>query len=144
MTHSLFAYGSLMYSDVIRIVLNRAIDDLEIRHAVLDGYRRVAVPGRPYPTGIPQPGSRIRGKIITGLSKKDLARLDAYEEAFYVRQTITVQTERGMEEALAYIDGRSPLPFAAEEWDAEFFIKEHLFEFVEKLKKEWRASDRIR
>lgn len=141
---NLFAYGSLMYSDVIRIVLNRAIDDLEIRDAVLDGYRRIAVPERPYPTGIAQPGSQIRGKIITGLSGKDIQRLDAYEESFYVRQTVTVQTERGMAEAFVYIDSRSPLPFAAEEWDAKRFEKDHLAAFAEKLEQKWRASDRIR
>lgn len=131
-----------MYPEVIRIVLHRTIDDLEIRDAVLEGYRRVAVPARSYPTGIAALGSKIHGKLVSGLTEEDLRRLDAYEASFYVRTTVSVQTDRGMAKAFAYIDGRDPLPFPIREWDAETYEKEHLATFINTLKKQCLGARR--
>lgn len=139
MTFSLFAYGSLMYPEIIRIALKRIIDDLEIRDAVLDGYRRVAIADKFYPTGIASPGSTIHGKLISGLSDDDLERLDRYEASFYVRKTVTVRTERGVEEVFAYIDGRNPLPFALKEWDQKMYEEQVFSREKKKITLSFRA-----
>lgn len=142
MSSGLFVYGSLMFPEVFSIVLGRTVQNEDLSDATLTGYRRIAVPGRTYPTGIVSSGSLIRGKLIRDLSDADLERLDAYEESFYVRKTVDVQTSKGMEEAFAYIDGRNPLPFECHDWNPETFEKTFPA-FISKLRAGWKREERI-
>ena len=77
---NLFTYGSLMFPEVLAIVLGRNFNNEDMIDAILQGYRRVAIPDRTYPTGIESPDSHINGKLIAGITEADLQRLDAYEE----------------------------------------------------------------
>lgn len=137
-----FTYGSLMYPEVVQTILGRSIAATELRDATLEGYRRVAIPDRPYPTGVPVPGFRIEGKLLGPITESELQKLDAYEESFYVRIAVSVTTHEGIREALTYIDGRSQLPFTLQNWDPEKFEKHHLETFIQKLKTCWEANER--
>ena len=123
-------------------ILGRPVAVEELRDAVLEGYRRVAVPDRPYPTGIPAPEFRIEGKLLGPITEPELQKLDAYEESFYIRIPVSVTTRDGIHRALTYIDSRSPLPFELQEWDPETFRKYHLKNFAKKLLAGWKAKDR--
>ena len=140
---SLFAYGSLMYPEVAGIILGRSVDSHHLVDAMVKNYRRIAIPGRPYPTGIAAPIHQIHGKLLLGLSKSDLKRLDAYEESFYIRKRVTVEIADGLRNAFLYVDSRNPLPFPIQEWDAEKFEREHLPAFVKSLGTRWKAEDRL-
>ena len=137
-----FTYGSLMFPEVIEIILDRHIASEELRNAVLEDHRRTAIPERPYPTGIRASGFCIEGKILGPITQKELECLDAYEESFYVRIPVSVRVDGKRQDALAYIDGRDPLPFAMSEWDPESFEREHLPSFLKKLRVGWSAEER--
>lgn len=67
-----FTYGSLMFPEVIEIVLGRKLLREELNDAVLEGFRRVAIPNRPYPTGLSAVGCRIEGKILGPITSQEL------------------------------------------------------------------------
>ncbi len=134
---SIFAYGTLMYPEVISIILGRPVASGGLCDAILGGYRRVAVPGRVYPTGIPSAAHQIQGKLIQNLTAAEVGLLDLYEESFYVRTPVFVLTDGGREEAFVYIDGRNPLPFAVQDWDQEVFEREYLQAFIRDLPGRW-------
>lgn len=123
-----------MFPEVLEIIVGHAIRTDDLHDAVLSGYRRVALPGRPYPTIIRDPASRISGKLITNLTDAELAMFDAYEEDFYVRTPVTVESDAGAKETFVYVDSRPALSFALRDWDPEEFRTKHLTAFVEKLR----------
>ena len=137
-----FTYGSLMFPEVIEIILGRPIAPEELADAVLEGYRRVAIPDRPYPTGIPALGFHIEGKILGPITEQELEQLDAYEESFYIRIPVSVSTQKGQQTAFTYIDGIGELPFALHDWDPEMFQRKHLQAFLAKLRKGWSTQER--
>jgi gamma-glutamylcyclotransferase (GGCT)/AIG2-like uncharacterized protein YtfP len=132
--NALFAYGSLMFPEVTSIVLGRNVNDDDFLDAMLRHYRRVAIPERSYPTCIKFAGSSVKGTVILNLSEDDLKKLDAYEESFYRRMEVNVETARGSISAYAYVDSRDPLPFELTEWDRETFARDFLSNFVQGLR----------
>ncbi len=72
----------------------------------------------------------------------DIQQFDLYEESYYERVTVTVETERGVTSAFTYIDTRTPLPFPMSAWDVESFKKNYLPTFTKNLKQGWKAVER--
>lgn len=92
---TLFFFGTLMDSDVLRLVLGREVVPRDRRTARLDGHRRVFVAGRVYPMVIAQVGARVDGVAVGGLDHGDLARLNHYEGWEYRLQTARIRLDGG-------------------------------------------------
>jgi hypothetical protein len=101
----LFLYGTLLDPAVLgreggaRGLVRR------LRPARLAGWRRVMLRGTPYPTLVPAPGAVTEGAVLRA-GPAALARLAAYEGAFYRLVPLRVATPRGPLQARAWITPR--------------------------------------
>ncbi|MFI5031321.1 MAG: gamma-glutamylcyclotransferase family protein [Reyranellales bacterium] len=78
-----FFYGTLLDSDVARLVLGRRLPPGAFVPAELPGHARRRVKGATYPIVVRDPRSQVGGAIVGGLSARDVKRLAAYEGPRY-------------------------------------------------------------
>jgi hypothetical protein len=102
--HRLFAYGELADPDELGRIIGRRVPSSP---AVLPGYRRVCLPGFPFPLAMRSPRGAIHGRLYDGIEEWDLRLLDVWEttaEGLYVRSLVAVEVAPGEERtALAYL-----------------------------------------
>ena len=130
----LFAYGTLMFPEVWRIVVDK---EFETASASLAGYEIFRVEDAVYPGIIrkePADSSAIvRGLVYFDLNPVSLARLDAFEGPEYIRQLVVVTCHNGEEiEADAYVVPQESAHLLTNEvWTADdFAARGHLAKFV--------------
>ncbi|KAF8071906.1 hypothetical protein FPV67DRAFT_1483122 [Lyophyllum atratum] len=100
---SAFFYGTLMHPKILQRVIEHEGSRLEICPAVLLDHTRHKVKRAEYPGLIPYEQGRIlckreleyeektvRGTLVTGLSRKDIKLLDAFEGSEYIRKHVEV------------------------------------------------------
>ncbi len=120
---NLFTYGTLMFPEVMEAVIGKPCESVG---AVLKGYRRVRVLGRPYP-GIYACGDHETcGRLYTGLNEGSLTLLDRFEGSLYERRHVTVKTTRqGSVDTSTYViaDGNTRV-LSSDPWDADRFKAE--------------------
>lgn len=98
---SLFVYGTLAYDRTMRALTGRIFPK---RPCVLGGHRRV-MPPHGYSYIIPQAGETVHGWLVEGLSREQLAALDAYEAEGDMYHRLRVSCTLGDEarDAYAYV-----------------------------------------
>lgn len=79
---NLFAYGTLMWTDVLESVIGRR---LQGEPAVLSGYCRLCVKGECYPVAVPCENNSVEGLLYRGITENDIVFLDAFEGGQYDR-----------------------------------------------------------
>ncbi len=89
---NLFTYGTLMFPEVWARV---ALEECPVRRAVLHGYEARRLSGVTFPGLIEAPGVSTPGLLYLNVSPEAMARLDAYEDDFYLRVPLTVEVEDG-------------------------------------------------
>ncbi|KAG8801329.1 hypothetical protein FRC17_006675 [Serendipita sp. 399] len=103
--YSAFFYGTLLHPRILKRVLGRNGEDLNIAPAILDGYIRHRVRGADFPaiilastshqffnTGASTPDvDRVRGCYVSGLTEIDMKRLDRFESGLYSRKNVEVR-----------------------------------------------------
>lgn len=125
----LFAYGTLEFPEVVRKLLGLRLAG---EPANLPGYQRFLLVNRNYPGIIYNPSETVDGVLYHGLTPKLFKRLDRYEDKFYERRRVLVQTsDGGSVTAWAYV---VPLKFKSElstkPWNRESFYSSHLKRFM--------------
>ena len=118
---NLFVYGTLTNPDVFRAVTGlrlarRAADAdgktaIHARRAVLHGYKKVS-PDHTYLYAVPEPHGRIQGYLIGLLPAECLSHLRQYEGRNYSRRTMTVQTRKGPQQAIAFVGNLKQLRYS--------------------------------
>ncbi|KAK2601098.1 hypothetical protein N8I77_010570 [Diaporthe amygdali] len=93
----LFSYGSLLLDEVIAALLDRVP---EHEPAKAPGYRVSKLPDQSYPGLVHDESSEAPGRIYCGLTPKEWAILDAFENPLYEVQVVTLGDGR---KALAYV-----------------------------------------
>ena len=88
MSQHVFTYGSLMFPEVWARLVTRPRASVA---AVLQGFVREGVRGQSYPGIRKQAGAQTAGRLYLDIDTQELARLDAFEGAEYVRESVTVQ-----------------------------------------------------
>ena len=93
----LFIYGSLMSEEVLRALLHRCPT---VQPALLRGFHRFRIRGRPYPAIAPvpadfadggaAPGGEVAGLVLCGLSEAERAILDYFEVHLPPRMCVVV------------------------------------------------------
>ncbi len=78
-----FFYGTLLDRDVTALVLGRRLPPAAFSPATLAGHARRRAQGGSYPVIVRDPRSKVAGAIVGGLSRRDVARLAAYEGPGY-------------------------------------------------------------
>ncbi len=129
---TLFVYGSLMSSTVIQIVIGRVPPSYS---ATLTGFACYYVQGATYPGITAERNKRTSGLILRELTGSEVACLDDYEDTFYCRMPITVETSDGSETTMAYvvpIECRHLLSPRA--WSWQEFEQLHLQDYIVRLR----------
>ena len=125
----IFTYGSLMISSVMQAVTGSRFTS---REALLRGYARFSLQGASYPGLVPQEGTLTEGVLYLDVTPSCVARLDAFEGAFYDRVPVTVEVAgSGRLPADVYIV-TPPLRhrLSADAWYLDDFRREHLAAFL--------------
>jgi hypothetical protein len=78
-----FFYGTLLDRDVASLVLGRRLPPRAFVPAALPGHARRRVKGASYPIVVRDPRGEVAGAVVGGLSRRDVARLAAYEGPRY-------------------------------------------------------------
>lgn len=78
-----FFYGTLMDRELLERVAGEPVAPSRVAPATISGFRRTGVVGRSYPILVENPGGRVAGILVFGLSARAAMRLDAYEGANY-------------------------------------------------------------
>lgn len=133
----LFAYGTLQFPEVLRVLLGRSPSTSP---AAVAGWRVAALPGQIYPALVPAPPtSRAVGHLVTGLSPMEWRTLDAFEDHLYDLRRLTLTDGRV---AWAYIcsDSASASP---DDWDLHGFERCHLTEYLKRCAA-WRRSQSVK
>lgn len=94
MVTDFFAYGSLMFADIMAAVSG---DCYKSESAVLANYRRFAIRDELYPGIRPQKGDLVTGTVYFDLREAAWERLDRFEGRMYRRETIEVVFADGRE-----------------------------------------------
>jgi len=120
---ALFVYGSLLFPEVLRILIGRVPDRTP---ATALGWRVAALPDRAYPVLVPGEDT-VAGQLITGLSADEWRILDAFEDPVYELHRLTLADGR---QGLAYVssDADGTLP---EDWSTESFAAHGLAAYLE-------------
>jgi len=93
---NLFAYGTLMWPDVLETLLGRR---LKGNPAAIEGFVRLRVKGEHYPAIVPSPTGEVEGVLYGGLSQVEFDRLDRFEGEEYERTEVFV----GASTAMVYV-----------------------------------------
>ncbi len=126
----LFAYGTLLFPEVLRALLGRVPP---LAPATASGWRVAALPGRVYPGLVADQHATANGLVISGLDRAECRLLDAYEDIDYRLMAITLT------------DGRSCPTYVwrgevlAGDWDPHGFAADHLARYAERCAR-WRAE----
>ena len=97
----LFFFGTLMDEAVRGLVIGR---EGTVSPARVDGFARVAVAGRDYPTLVRRPASRVAGVLTAPLDAEAIRRLCRYEGPEYRLRPIRVRSdEEGPLAALVFL-----------------------------------------
>lgn len=126
---ALFLYGSLMVPQVWELVVGRAA---VMQPARLADHVRRALHGAVYPGLVPRQGEHTEGRLVGGIDKRELARLDAFEGELYQRTPCVVESEGERAQAFVYVVRPahrgllSPRP-----WDLDRFVADELPAYLE-------------
>jgi gamma-glutamylcyclotransferase (GGCT)/AIG2-like uncharacterized protein YtfP len=132
---SVFAYGTLLFPEVMQRVIGRIPPSQE---ATLEGFARFRIRGQSFPGIVAESASCTRGLLFAGVRPTELARLDAYEGDLYVRSRVSVALrEGGAADALVYVVAAHLRGEVSElSWDPERFAAQGLQAFIEALPSE--------
>jgi gamma-glutamylcyclotransferase (GGCT)/AIG2-like uncharacterized protein YtfP len=123
-TGDLFVYGTLMFDQILQILLGR-VPLAEAARAI--GWQRRLMKVGPYPTLVPKDGASVVGRILIDLSTEERLLLDVYENGEIYRPfEITLETG-----TTAWTYGsRDPAMVEQKEWTLSWFREEHLDQYV--------------
>jgi gamma-glutamylcyclotransferase (GGCT)/AIG2-like uncharacterized protein YtfP len=115
-----FCYGTLEDPERMRAITGRVF---AAEPAVLDGFARYRVRGRPYPGAVPEAGAQSRGTLYRGVDAASLASLDRYEGDAYERHLVRVHTAVGERSAWVWLlRPERAHELSGEPWDRDAFL----------------------
>ncbi|MEM7540068.1 MAG: gamma-glutamylcyclotransferase family protein [Pseudomonadota bacterium] len=129
----LFAYGTLVFESLFAAITGHSRVSAEAELADHAAYR---VHEAPYPGMIPKAGARAAGVLYRDIDPQIWARLDAFEDAIYFRQSVTITLASGQREAAqTYIVYPQYAELLSDEnWDPAWFVENHLARYLQRFK----------
>jgi gamma-glutamylcyclotransferase (GGCT)/AIG2-like uncharacterized protein YtfP len=130
----LFAYGTLMWPEVLEAVIGRQLDGSP---ATLSGYLRLRVKGEHFPAVIASDADAVEGVLYENLCAEDFGHLDRFEGEEYDRKVVRIS---GVD-AQVYVLAACCHHLAEQHpWHAAEMQPEHLAAFCREYKG-WRDLD---
>ena len=119
----IFVYGLLTFPDVVTALTGQQI---EMKPAVLPGYRRFGLSKSPLQTAVPvllpETGYRQLGQVLLDVDPAAIAILDYFEEldsGHYVKTAVRIEVEGQWLEAFCYSAGPALAPYVSGDWQPE-------------------------
>jgi hypothetical protein len=129
----LFFYGTLLDSDVRRLVLGQGSAKLRLERARLSGYRRVHMPGETAPVVLPRPGAAVAGLLCRDVDAAALARLVHFEgEAYRTLPVIVARASGRSSRALVFASAGAGLGDASP-WRFDAWRRRHKRDFLRRM-----------
>lgn len=122
-----FFYGTLIDADVRRAVMGRYAPQV-VEPARLQGWRRVAVPGKTYPMIVADGGEFVDGVLARGLGPVARRRLERYDDDdLYelVPVEVVPAGRRRPVAALVFVAKPALRPRGVRAWDFELWRRRH-------------------
>lgn len=135
----LFAYGTLMFAEVISAVIGRVPAGLS---ADIFGYKNCCVKERSFPGLLHVGDGSVTGLLYPELSLGEWEKLDNFEDDFYRLQKVMVTAGSRSRPALAYVvppehaDVLTP-----ETWDPATFRRDFLARYLAGSITLWKSSE---
>ncbi|MFG1794718.1 gamma-glutamylcyclotransferase family protein [Nocardia sp. NPDC049149] len=129
--HSLFAYGTLQFPEVLEVLLDRVPD---LSPTTASGWRVAALPGRVYPGLVSAADSLAHGVLLSGLTAGEWAILDAFEDDEYDLRPLCLPGHLGPISTYVWTAAAEP-----GDWHASQFAAAHLSQFAARSAT-WRRS----
>lgn len=126
----LFAYGSLTFPKIIAQLLEREPETVPAR---VEGFQRVRVRDKVYPGLVAADGGSVEGMLLTDLLSAERDLLDAFEDDFYRRESVsTLLADGSKAKATTYVIPAENASFAtAETWDRDGFYEDYGQRYLE-------------
>jgi gamma-glutamylcyclotransferase (GGCT)/AIG2-like uncharacterized protein YtfP len=133
----LFAYGTLQLPVILEAIVG---GHWQGRPALLQGYARYRVRGKPYPAIVAEPGGNVAGLLYQGVGATEIEQLDRYEGDLYERHELDVRVDGATLRALTYVL-RAPhrALLSNESWELDAFEREHLTSYLQGISVTRRA-----
>ncbi len=138
-----FFYGTMMDPDVRRLVLGDRAAELEIRPALLPGFRRVAAARGDYPMLLRRAASRVGGQLADGLGQADLQRLMHFEGPDYLPSREAVIGPSGERRWACVLLPRSGVRASRRAWDYRRWQLRRKSRLLPQIRAWMRESDRF-
>ena len=105
---NLFAYGTLMWPEVLEAVIGRRLSGASVS---LCGFLRIRMKGELYPALIDaQARDEVEGILYRGLTEAEFRHLDRFEGGEYDRREVCIGTEKVYVMCFPAAAGISPIP----------------------------------
>lgn len=130
MSSTFFLFGTMMFPEVLEIILARKIGVEELQSARLKGYCRYTQPHEVYPVLRRTTDAMTEGKLIQNVRAEDVRRMDWFETDFS-REVLPVHHSGKTIDACVYIDHRTEPLF--EHWDPHVFEQDHLHNYLDNV-----------
>lgn len=128
----LFVYGTLLVDDIISLLIGRVPVQEE---AVLEDFCCYYVQGATFPGITPFEGGQVNGQLLMDLSLEELSRLDDYEDVFYIRRQVDVNSFDQTIEAHAYVvEASASSVLSDRQWTLEEFRRLHFTSYLERMR----------
>ena len=125
---SLFVYGTLRHPPLLARLLGRVPESAP---AELAGHRAAPLAGRAYPGLVLDADQTAVGRLLLGVTDRELALLDAFEGPEYERVGVVVRTAGGEVRAEAWLlTGPSARLAEPGAWSFERFLAEDVDAFL--------------
>jgi gamma-glutamylcyclotransferase (GGCT)/AIG2-like uncharacterized protein YtfP len=131
---NLFAYGTLMWPEVLADVIGRSVEG---EPAILHDARRLRVNDQVYPSLVSSEGFEVEGVIYFDLTESEIAALDRFEGSEYERRLVAIEATGGPFEAAVYFSSeRGMALLEKDEWHPEQ-LSQTLVDHFRNTYKEW-------
>lgn len=131
----LFFYGTLMDLDVLSAVIGRRVSAAACRPAEIEDYHRVRRAGTSYPVLVPEPGRRVGGILVGGLTVQELARLVAFEGDDYDIAEVETHTGGGRTISARTFLPRPGVPATSDVWTPDVWRRRHKSRYLQRLQR---------
>lgn len=125
---AVFFFGTLMHDEVLARVLDRSVAGHETAPAQLAGFRRERAASASYPVLVEDPEADVEGRLLHRPSRRDILRINHFEDDEYRAHRLTVETDGIHIDAWVFLahDDVAMMQPSGETWHLNHWAARHL------------------
>jgi len=126
-----FFFGTLVHPEVLTAVLDRDLRAHETSPATLHAYRCERAALASYPVLVPDPAASVAGRLLHRPSRRDIRRVNHFEDEEYTATRVIVRSVLGRRPAWAFmaLGGVAMMRPSGEPWQLDRWAEAHLHSY---------------